>query len=40
MSDLLSYLKNWRYLDGAIPGDIPAETELFENRLGLGKGSY
>jgi len=23
MSDLLSYLKNWRYLDGAIPGKIP-----------------
>lgn len=23
MSDLLSYLKNWRYLDGSIPGDIP-----------------
>ena len=23
MSDLLSYLKNWRYLDGSIPGRIP-----------------
>ncbi|MGI9469990.1 MAG: PVC-type heme-binding CxxCH protein [Rubripirellula sp.] len=23
MSDLLSYLKNWRYLDGTIPGSIP-----------------
>ena len=23
MSDLLSYLKNWRYLDGTIPGEIP-----------------
>ena len=23
MSDLLSYLKNWRYLDGSIPGKIP-----------------
>lgn len=23
MSDLLSYLKNWRYLDGTIPGQIP-----------------
>ena len=26
MSDLLSYLKNWRYLDGAIPGDIPGRN--------------
>ncbi|MDB4532718.1 c-type cytochrome [bacterium] len=23
MSDLLSYLKNWRYMDGSIPGEIP-----------------
>lgn len=23
MADLLSYLKNWRYLDGSIPGNIP-----------------
>jgi len=26
MSDLLSYLKNWRYLDGSIPGDIPGRN--------------
>ncbi len=26
MADLLSYLKNWRYLDGSIPGDIPGRN--------------
>ena len=26
MSDLLSYLKNWRYLDSSIPGDIPGRN--------------
>jgi hypothetical protein len=26
MSDLLSYLKNWRYLDGSIPGEIPGRN--------------
>jgi len=26
MSDLLSYLKNWRYLDGSIPGQIPGRN--------------
>ena len=26
MADLLSYLKNWRYLDGTIPGNIPGRN--------------